>query len=230
MNKPYIYESRRNDEFVKNEAIIVLPDIYCQTDYSKRTVEEFADNFKKPVFLLDYFYLCTNKANNFNENNREKVHDIMENFKGGDFAKFFRKTLEEIKEVYPSIERFSVVGFCFGGRLSYIAGGYDIVSKVFSFYGSGANLENYIEGKTPIEYLVAKRNKSDLCVNSFFGINDPTFPETDRQKIKEELIKAGIFYEAHEYDAGHAYFQEGRKNYNASASQASWEVLKKTFN
>jgi hypothetical protein len=61
MKKPYIFESSKNNEFGGDEAIIVLPDIYCQTDYSKRTGEEFASAFKKPVFMLDYFSLYTTK-------------------------------------------------------------------------------------------------------------------------------------------------------------------------
>ena len=208
----------------------MLPDIYCQTDYSKRTAEEFADNFKRPIFLLDYFFLHTNQANNFNEDDRDEVHSFMQNFKADEFVMFFKKVLAEINEAYPKVLQFSIIGFCFGGRLSYIAGGEKSVLNIVSFYGSGANTTNYVKGKSPIKYLISERTGDDLSVNSFFGVNDPTLSETDRQKIKEELTKAGISYEAHEYDAGHAYFQEGRKNYNTPASQASWEVLRKIFN
>ena len=60
MNKPYIFESIKNTELEINEAIVMLPDIYCQTDYSKRTTEDFAEAFGKPVFMLDYFYYRIN--------------------------------------------------------------------------------------------------------------------------------------------------------------------------
>lgn len=228
--KPYIYQSQKNKEFSGSEAIIVLPDIYCQTDYAKKTVEHFAEAFKKQVFLLDYFYIETGEANSLGESDKEKAQGLMKNLKGDDFAVFFKKALSEIKEAYPNISQFAVVGFCFGGRLAYIAGGEKEVSKVISFYGGGAHTPNYVEGKTPVEYLISKRKGDAVSVQAFFGTEDSSILENDREKTKQEFAKAGMNYESHEYKAGHAYFQEGRKNYDASASQASWEVLKNIFN
>ena len=78
----------------------------------------------------------------------------------------------------------------------------------------------------PIEYLISKRKNTNLQVVSFFGINDKSIPEDDRLKTKEQFIQNEINYQDYEYNAGHAYFQEGRKNYDAISSTASWEVLR----
>jgi dienelactone hydrolase len=229
MDKAYIYESAKNNQLSGSEAIVMLPDIYCQTDYSKRTVEELATAFNKPVFMLDYFFLSTNQVNNFNENDRESVRKLMQDFKGDEFVTFFRKVLEEIKQAYSHITQFTLIGFCFGGRLAYIAGGEKDVSRIISFYGAGSNTPNYVSGQTPIEYLVSKRKEDVPQVTSFFGINDTSILEADRQKIKEELKQGGVIYDSYEYNAGHAYFQDGRPNYSIPASQASWEVLRQIF-
>ncbi len=229
MNKPYIFEASKNKEFQSDEAIIVLPDIYMQTDYSKRTTEEFAQVFRQPVFLLDYFYLSTGKSNNFSENDREIVHGLLENYTGSDFISFLDRAIPEIKDAYPGLKSFSVVGFCFGGRLAYVAGGYPNVNKIFSFYGGQPNIENYIFGKSPIDYLISKKGDSKIVINSFFGTNDPSIPEEDRKKVAEKMQAAKMNYTSHEYEAGHAYFQEGRKNFNQPASSASWEVLKQVL-
>ena len=225
----YIYESTKNDELESSEAIVVLPDIYGQTEYSKRTVEEFAENFRRPVFLLDYFSLDTGEANNLDPDGQEKARALMASFDPHKFVTFFEKALEEIESKYSQINKFSVVGFCFGGRVAYVAGGSEKVSKIISFYGGGANTPSYIDGQTPIEYLITKRGQ-DIKVTSFFGINDPSIPEEDRNKVKETFTKASVDFHLYEYDAGHAYFQEGRKNFNETASKASWEVLKQIFN
>ena len=226
MQKPYIYESSKNKDLFGEEGIIMLPDIYCQTEYSKKTVEDFANSFKKPVFMLDYFFLGTNEANNFSSEEKEKAHSLMQNFDPNAFVLFFKNILGEIKESYPQIKKFIVIGFCFGGRLAYIAGGEKGVSKIFSFYGAGPFTPNYINNETPVDYLISKRANSDLSVHSFFGTKDSSIPESDRQQIKEKLSLADIYYEGHEYDAGHAYFQEGRSNYDEQASKDSWEILR----
>ena len=224
----YIFESKKNKELEAEEGIILLPDIYCQTDYSKKTTEDFAESFKRPVFLLDYFHILTGEANDLDGEEREKAHELMDNLKGEEFRTFFNKAVREIREAYPNLANFSVIGFCFGGRLAYIAGAHPNVSRVVSFYGGGAN-NPYIEGQSAVEYLVAQK-VANISITSFFGTNDPSIPEDDRQRIKEKFINAGIGFNSHEYDAGHAYFQEGRKNYNEAASSASWEILKQIFN
>lgn len=229
MNKPYIYESKNNSRFSISEGIILLPDIYMQTDYSKRTVEEFSQAFGRPVFLLDYFYLSTQEANVMTDADRDKAHDLMVNFSGDGFVTFFNQVLKEIKEAHPRLNNFSVIGFCFGGRLAYIAGAHPDISRVVSFYGGGANTSNYVSGKTPVEYLAEKKGKN-VSVTSFFGTNDPSIPLEDREKIKNAFTQAGGDFQVYEYEAGHAYFQEGRKNFNEAASRASWDVLKQIFN
>ena len=213
-----------------DEAIIMLPDIYCQTDYSKHTLEKFAESFGRPAFMLDYFYLINKEANNISQDDGEKARRLMTNFNANDFIEFFRNILTEIKQSYPNIKNFIVIGFCFGGRLAYIAGAEQSVSKVVSFYGGGANTANYVSNKTPIEYLADKRKDSDLKIISFFGTKDESIPETDRTEIKQALTKANINYTSYEYEAPHAYFQEGRKNYDLVASRVSWEVLSQVLN
>ena len=225
----YIYESTQNGDLNCAEAIIVLPDIYCQTNYSKKTVEDFALNFRRPVFMLDYFYLYTGKANNLDNEEREKAHELMQNLDPKEFTGFFEKALREIKEQYPKLNKFTIIGFCFGGRLAYIAGTSKSVSGVVSFYGGGANNPDYVGEQSAVEYLISKKGMN-VSVTSFFGTNDTSIPEDDRQKVKEKFTNAGIDFGSYEYDAGHAYFQEGRKNYNRVASQASWEILKHIFN
>ena len=231
MDKSYLVESSRNKEIIGgDEAIIILPDIYCQTDYSKHTLEKFAETFERPAFMLDYFYLITNEVNDISQDDEGKAIKLMTSFNANKFVEFFGKVLIEIKQSYPIIKHFIVIGFCFGGRLAYIAGANSEVKKIISFYGAGANTANYVNNKTPIEYLANKRKDNGLKVISFFGTKDESIHETDKTEIKEKLNQANISYTSYEYDAPHAYFQEGRKNYNAVASRSSWEILDQTLN
>ncbi len=226
MNTPYIYESDKNDQYKSSEkAILVLPDIYGQTDYAKNTVNELAQTFALPVYLLDYFYELTGQANNINADHAEVAHDLMQKMTGNDFLAFFDKATTKIDTDYQSYNSFIVIGFCFAGRLSYLTSTNSLVTKIVSFYGGGANLPNFVHDKSAIEYLI-RVNRKNVSILSFYGIQDESIPQSDREQTYKLLTGAGVNYDFKEYDAGHAYFQPGRPNYNQVAAEASWQDLK----
>lgn len=209
------------------EAIIVLPDIFINTDYAIATAEEFTKQFKRPVFMLDYFYQLTGQSNAFSSADSARPFELMQRMTGEDYVDIFQQCLKVIKGNYPVIKTLTVIGFCFGGRLAYLSGLAPMVKNIVSFYGAGANKPDYYQGKSPIEALSATHGgDSQLRVISFYGTEDSTIPDTDRELTKKCLEEAKISYQAREYPAGHAYFQAGRDSYNVSAAQKSWNDLK----
>lgn len=212
------------------EAIIMLPDIFISTDYATKTATEFAKEFNQPVFMLDYFYQLTGQKNAFSPAEPDRPFELLQKMMGEDFTSIFQQCLRAIQGEYPAIKSLSVIGFCFGGRLAYLSGLEPMVKNIVSFYGAGAHQPNYIDGKTPIEALIAARSgDAELRVISFYGTQDTTIPESDRDLTQKSLVQAKIAYTARRYAAGHAYFQPGRDNYDEAASQSSWQDLKELF-
>jgi carboxymethylenebutenolidase len=210
------------------QIIIMLPDIWSQTPYSADTATQFAQKFSMPVYMLDYFYQLTGKANNFNPQNDQAIApDLMAKMNGEDFINIFNKALEDIKSNQPKLESITVIGFCFGGRLAYLSGLSSEVKNIVAFYGAGAHTDNYYGGKTPVEALCEiRRNDQSLQVLSFYGSQDGSIPQADRQLTAKAFKGAGINYTEKAYDAGHAYFQPGRAEmYNEAAANASWVDL-----
>ena len=204
----------------------MLPDVFGQTDYSRATTEALAKTFACPVFMLDYFYQLTSKPSVFAEADRDEVFPIMERMTGEDFVAIWDKATGEIAKSYPELKHFAVIGFCFGGRLAYLAGMDAKVDRVVSFYGGGASKEFYA-GKSSIEALVeARRDDQNLRVISFYGTQDESIPPADRAQTATALEAAGIESQTREYAAGHAYFQEGRSHYDQTAADQSWTELK----
>lgn len=223
--KDYLIASEMDSEATR--AIIVLPDIWGQTDYSFLTLKQLTAKFRCPTYMLDYFYALTKRPNKFNpEVDEATAIELMNTMRGEDFTEIFTTALNDIKSAQPKLKELVVIGFCFGGRLAYLAGISKEVKKIISFYGAGAHSENFYQGKTPISSLVEKRKKDKtLKVLAFYGTQDGSIPEVDREKTKTALEKAGIEYSAKEYEAGHAYFQPGRPNYNETAAEKSWTDL-----
>ena len=210
------------------QIIIMLSDIWSQTDYSAETAKKFVQKFGMPVYMLDYFYQLTGKANSFNPQTDQAIApELMAKMTGEDFVSIFNKALDEIKANQPKLESITVIGFCFGGRLAYLSGLSLEVKKIVAFYGAGAHTDNYYEGKTPIEALCKiRRNDQRLSILSFYGSKDGSIPEAERQLTAQAFKDAGINYTQKIYDAGHAYFQPGRADmYKEAAANASWVDL-----
>jgi len=229
MNKPYLYTNTAHYTQESTKAVIVLPEIFGITDFIKGVTDRIAEEFSLPAFALDHFYSVTGEAEVFDYyGDYSRNMEIMNSMKGEDFYKLFQQALSGIQAEYPTVTEFIVVGFCFGGRLAYLAGMDERVSKVVSFYGGQPHLPNCFDGKSPVEALVDVRGGSRLKVLAFYGGKDESIPAEDRTETKELLERAKIDYSEKVYEqAGHAYFNDSRlERYNADDAKESWEVIK----
>jgi dienelactone hydrolase len=227
MKQPYIYESTQNQKLAdSSKAILIMPDIYGQTDYAKQTTEELAKEFQQPVYMLDYFFQLSGQLTNISGEQAEQAHELMDKYTGDDFVRFFEKAATDIKQANPKIVEFGVVGFCFAGRLAYLTVVDPAVKKIVSFYGAGAHTAGFVDGKTPIEFLLSQAHEG-LQVLSFYGSQDGSIPPEDRDKTKSMLGSANVPYQEIVVDAPHAYFQPGRDNYTPPAAEESWAVLRR---
>lgn len=210
-------------------AIILIPDIWGVTDYCMETANSLASKYQRPVYVLDYFYVLTNKPSKFNlGNDGATAPALMSQMKGSDFTKIFDMAINEIQKAQPALTSVQVVGFCFGGRLAYLTGANKLVNKIAVFYGAGANDTGFYDGQSVIDVLVSSRSHDpSLRVLSFFGSQDNSIPTSDQELIQQKLEGAGIAYQHREYPAGHAYFQKGRPSYDQQSAEKSWEDLDK---
>ena len=207
------------------QAIILLPDIWGLTNYASHTAEMLSQRYNSPCYILDYFYQLTGQTSNFDPHTDQTTATaLMAKLTGEDFIKIFQSAVYEIQK--SQLEKLTVIGFCFGGRLAYLAGLSKTVIKIVSFYGAGAHSENYYQGKTPAEALCdARKADANLEVLSFYGTKDESIPAEDQLKTAQEFQNAQIAYTAKQYPTGHAYFQEGRESYDREAAEKSWQDL-----
>jgi len=212
-----------------SSAIILIPDIWGLTDYCMETANSLASKYQRPVYVLDYFYVLTNKPSKFNPGtDGATTPALMSQMKGSDFTKIFDMAINEIQKAQPALTSVQVVGFCFGGRLAYLTGANKLVKKIAVFYGAGANDASFYDGQSVIDVLVSIRsNDPSLRVLSFFGSHDKSIPADDQKMTQHKLDAAHIAYEHREYPAGHAYFQKGRPSYDPLSAEKSWEELNK---
>lgn len=118
-----------------------------------------------------------------------------------------------------------VIGFCMGGRLTYLAAAHhanDITCAV-PYYGGGIPMGN----PSPLS-----RTKEIKCpMYLFFGAKDQLIPKEHVEQIKAELTANKVPFQLEVYpDAGHGFFCDDRAmSYNEGAAKNAWEKTKAFF-
>ena len=110
-------------------------------------------------------------------------------------------------------KKVGALGFCMGGQLALYAGQEhpDVINAVVDFYG--------IHPKVTIE-----PKRVTVPVLGHFGLKDASVPMDTVRTLAAGVRDAGGSFEVHEYDAGHAFFNDTRVQvYDAACAKQAWE-------
>ncbi len=126
----------------------------------------------------------------------------------------YLKTLPNVKK-----DKIGSIGWCMGGgySLSLAISSPDIMACVI-YYGRLVTDKNQLE-------------KIKASVIGFFGEEDRGIPPISVKKFEEDMKSLGKDVSVYNYPgAGHAFANEERPSYNASAAKDSWEKTLSFFN
>ena len=115
----------------------------------------------------------------------------------------------------PSIrpKKVAAIGFCMGGQLALFAAQEhpDRISAAVDFYGIHPKVEIH-----PSNLRVP--------VLAHFGRNDQSVKEADARALAARCEAAGASFEAHFYDAGHAFFNDSRPQvFDQPSADLAWQ-------
>ena len=116
-------------------------------------------------------------------------------------------------------DKIGIVGFCAGGRITYLAASScPGLSAAVPFY-SGNTMRGWGDGPTPFD-----RTANIKCpVMGNFGEDDQNPTVDDVAKIEAELKKHGKVYDFKTYPgAGHGFFCDERADYREAAAKDAW--------
>jgi carboxymethylenebutenolidase len=116
-------------------------------------------------------------------------------------------------------DKIGIVGFCYGGRVSYLAACNvsDLAASVV-FYGGG--IGNALgDGPSPLEQTA----NIGCPMLGLFGVEDANPTPEDVAKMDSALTTNGKAHEFHSYDgAGHGFHCETRASYRPEAAADAW--------
>ncbi|MBI2216334.1 MAG: dienelactone hydrolase family protein [Candidatus Rokubacteria bacterium] len=124
----------------------------------------------------------------------------------------------------PRVRPLGVLGFCMGGRVTYLLAGArpDAWAAAGVFYG-GNIMRAWGDGPAPFERTAGLR----CPMIGFFGGDDQNPSPEDVRAIDAELTRLGKPHEFHTYDgAGHAFLNfSNAQAYRPGPAKDAWEKM-----
>jgi carboxymethylenebutenolidase len=106
------------------------------------------------------------------------------------------------------------LGFCMGGRASFVANSAIPFKAAVSFYGGGI-----------IPALLPRAEQQHGPVLFFWGGLDPLIPREQGRAVLDAMSAAKKPYMSVEFsDAGHGFFCDARASYKETAAKQAWEI------
>lgn len=116
-------------------------------------------------------------------------------------------------------QRIACVGFCMGGRVSFLANLVLPLGAAISFYGGGIAKSERGPG------LLERTEQSRAPIFLFWGGKDKHIGPEQRQAVSQALREAKKTFASMEFaDADHAFFNDTRPNYNKGAAEQAWAL------
>lgn len=117
-----------------------------------------------------------------------------------------------------------VIGFCMGGRLTYLAAAHhanDIKAAV-PYYPGGLTMGN----PSPL----SRTGEIKCPMYLFFGAKDQLIPMDQVGQINTELTSKKVAFQMKSYpEAGHGFFCDERGSYHEASAKDTWEKTKSFF-
>ncbi len=126
--------------------------------------------------------------------------------------------------------KVGVIGYCSGGRQSFLAACSLPLDAAVDCYGAFVASSPPEASPLKLTQVIDKASELRCPILGLFGADD-SFPSTDEVgRIEQVLKELGKEYEFHSYEgAGHAFFSTDRTSYRPEAANDGWQRIFEWF-
>lgn len=116
--------------------------------------------------------------------------------------------------------RIGLVGFCFGGRVSFLAATRRALGAAVGFYGGGIVTSRFPQFPSLLPDVV----RLQAPWLGLFGADDASIPLDDVDRLRLELDAATVDTDVVVYEgAGHGFFCDKRDSFEPNAAADAWQ-------
>jgi carboxymethylenebutenolidase len=127
--------------------------------------------------------------------------------------------LELVRAAGFTDDRIGTVGFCFGGRVTFLVAARRALGAAVGFYGGGIASK----GALPFAALIDEVPSLRTPWLGLFGDQDAGIPVEDVERLRDALRAAPVPTEVVRYpDAGHGFHCDVRADYHEASARDAW--------
>jgi carboxymethylenebutenolidase len=128
-------------------------------------------------------------------------------------------TIEHLRGAGFADQQIGIVGFCFGGRVTFLVAARRAIGAAVGFYGGGIASK----GALPFEPLIDESRSLQTPWLGLFGDADAGIPVEDVEQLRRALEAAPVPTDIVRYPgAEHGFHCDARASYDANAATDGW--------
>jgi carboxymethylenebutenolidase len=198
-------------------AVIVIPEAFGLNDH----IESIAERIATAGHIglgLDIFHRSGGGTAPYDD--FSKVLPLFEGLTDEGLLADIDAARAHLQEVGIADERIGIVGFCFGGRVTFLASVRRALGAGVGFYGGGIVTQRFPQ----FPGLIDESATLQTPWLGLFGDADESIPVDDVERLRSTLgAKAPVAHEVVRYPrAQHGFNCDQRPSYNAEAASDAW--------
>lgn len=218
---PMAIHTARPDGGGKRAAVIVIQEIFGVNNDVRSIAERFAG--EGYFAAAPEMFHRSGKGLDIPFSDMERASGERGKLSQDDIRADVQATIDYLRS-NPDVDgdRIGIVGFCFGGMVSYLGATMDGVKAAAVYYGGGILPRPDAPADAP-RLLDATADSVQAPIIGFWGDQDGGIPVANVEEIERTLKAKGKSIENHVYEgAGHGFFCSERGSYNADAAGDAW--------
>ena len=197
-------------------AVVVIQEAFGVNDHIKDVTRRFAAEGYHAVAPA-IFHRAGGGTADYGD--FEKVIPLFEGVTDDAVLTDVDAALEHLHDAGFADSAIGIVGFCFGGRATFLVAARRALGAAVGFYGGGIVTKGYL----PFEPLIGEVGDLKTPWLGLFGDADGGIPVEDVEQLREVLRSAPVDAEVVRYpDAEHGFHCDVRDAYHPEAAADGW--------
>ena len=197
-------------------AVVVVQEAFGVNDHIRDVTRRFASEGYRAVAPA-FFHRAGGGTAPYDD--FSKVMPLFEGLSDEGLLADVDTTLEHLRGAGFGDERIGLVGFCFGGRVSFLVAARRRIGAAVGFYGGGIVTAR----RSGFPTLVGEAGKLQTPWLGLFGDEDAGIPIDDVERLREALAAAPVANDVVRYPgAGHGFHCAERDSYHEPSARDGW--------